>query len=192
MLTQNTAWTNVEKAVSALRNAGALSPQVLDAIPRETLASLIRPAGYYNVKARRLHAMVSFLMANAGGDCEALASTGLEDLRERLLGVHGVGRETADSILLYALGKPTFVVDAYTRRIFGRLGCLDPLSGYEEIRSVFESALGHDADLYNDYHAQIVVHGKHVCRIRPHCPDCILVDLCGWRKAVKETPDARG
>lgn len=181
VLTQNTAWINVEKAMDALRAAAALDPRVLHAMDHDSLAGLIRPAGYFNVKARRLHAVVAFLMETADGDVTALSVARTEDLRGRLLDVYGVGRETADSILLYALDKPVFVVDAYTRRLFGRLGFLDPTTGYDVIRARFEAALGRDVALYNDYHAQIVIHGKESCRPKPLCAPCVLSDLCASR-----------
>ncbi|NOZ01586.1 MAG: endonuclease III domain-containing protein [Deltaproteobacteria bacterium] len=178
VLTQNTAWTNVEKAIAALKDAGALDPWTIMDMDHDALAALIRPAGYFNVKARRLKAVVSFLIDEVAGDVPALGLLDLDDARRRLLAVHGVGKETADSILLYALEKPSFVVDAYTRRIFGRLGVLDPRADYDEIRAFFQKTLRRDVDLYNDYHAQIVIHGKLVCRARPLCSDCVLADLC--------------
>lgn len=191
VLTQNTAWTNVEKAIGALDAAGVLDPRALYAKDRDTLAGLIRPAGYFNVKARRLQAVVAFLMEAAGGDVAALGTVGTDELRTRLLDVHGVGRETADSILLYALDKPVFVVDAYTRRIFGRLGFIDPRAAYDHIRARFEGALDRDAALYNDYHAQIVIHAKDTCRGKPLCADCVLGDLCASRVEHEVNRSAR-
>jgi len=178
VLTQNTAWTNVERAISALKAANALDPHAILAMPVEQLATLIRPAGYYNVKARRLREVVGFICKEAGGQVEALSGQDPLQLRQRLLAIRGVGRETADSILLYALGFPFFVVDAYTRRVFGRLGVIEPEADYDEIRAVFEGALQRDAALFNDYHAQIVAHGKHTCRKVPMCAGCVLADLC--------------
>jgi len=178
VLTQNTAWTNVERAIAAIKEAGAMDPFVILSMQHEELAQLVRPTGYYNVKARRLHSLVQFVVEEAGGEVMNLARFGMEDLRRRLLEVNGVGMETADSILLYALEKPVFVVDAYTRRVFGRMGAFDPGRDYDEIRALFESALGRDSALYNDYHAQIVAHGKNVCRPRPLCTTCVLADMC--------------
>ncbi len=183
VLTQNTAWVNVERAIANLKAAGALDPHAIAALEHEALASLIRPAGYFNVKARRLRAVAEFLLREAGGDVSALGrGLDTEDLRALLLEIPGVGRETADSILLYALGRPVFVVDGYTRRIFGRMGVLDPTADYDDIRAFFESALRKDPALFNDYHAQVVIHGKETCRTRPHCDGCILWDLCATGK----------
>ncbi len=179
VLTQNTAWVNVERAIANLRAAGVLDPHRLAALDPDALAALLRPAGYFNVKARRLRAVNEFLLREAGGDVTALGhdhDTGA--LRARLLRIPGVGRETADSILLYALGRAVFVVDAYTRRMFGRMGLLDPAMDYDAIRAVFETRLPPDANLFNDYHAQIVIHGKETCRPRPRCGECVTRDLC--------------
>jgi endonuclease-3 related protein len=178
VLTQNTAWTNVERAIASLKAASMLAPAAILDAPDPVLAAAIRPAGYFNVKARRLKSVVRFVAENAGGDPLTLAARDPELLREALLAVNGVGRETADSILLYAVGMPFFVVDAYTRRVFGRLGMVDPDADYDAIRHAFEAALPRDVALYNDYHAQIVEHGKDVCRKRPACDDCCLSDLC--------------
>ncbi|MCX7673834.1 MAG: endonuclease III domain-containing protein [Thiobacillaceae bacterium] len=180
VLTQNTAWTNVERAIAQLKSAGALSCHAILALTAEALAELIRPAGYFNVKARRLKALCA-LLAEAGvaedpGQLRATAP--LPELRRRLLAVHGVGEETADSILLYALGLPVFVVDAYTRRIFTRLGLIAGSESYGRIQQAFESALPREVALYNEYHALIVHLGKAVCRPRPRCGECPLQALC--------------
>ena len=178
VLTQNTSWTQVERAIAALKVAGALGPDALLALPEERLAALIRPAGYFNVKARRLRALVQFLVDDVGGDPAGLATGDLASRREQLLAVPGVGRETADSILLYAAGRPIFVIDAYTRRLFGRLGAVDPAADYDRLRAVVEAALPPDAALFNDFHAQIVAHGKDTCRSRPRCDQCFLAAGC--------------
>ncbi len=179
VLTQNTAWANVERAIANLVTAGALDPHRIAALDHDALAALIRPAGYFNVKARRLRAVNDFLLQEADGDVSSLGrGQETEALRARLLRIPGVGRETADSILLYALGRPVFVVDAYTRRLFGRMGLLDPGADYDEIRAFFERRLPRDADLFNDYHAQVVIHGKETCRPRPRCAGCVVQDLC--------------
>lgn len=180
VLTQNTAWRNVERAIAQLRAADALDAETLLALPEATLAELIRPAGYFNVKARRLKALLRFL-ADQGALAQAGtlgARTALPELRRRLLAVHGVGEETADSILLYALGRPVFVVDAYTRRIFTRLGLLHGDERYADIQTVFQAHLPPDARLYNEYHALIVRMGKDVCRPRPRCAACPLRADC--------------
>lgn len=180
VLTQNTAWTNVERAIANLKTAAALSAPALLAMPDAALAELIRPAGYFNVKARRLKALCAFLAEQGVAD-EPVAlrdAAPLPRLRERLLAVHGVGEETADSILLYALDLPVFVVDAYTRRIFNRLGLLGGEEGYAAIQRAFMSRLPAEVRLYNEYHALIVRLGKHVCRPRPRCGECPLGDHC--------------
>jgi endonuclease-3 related protein len=125
ILTQSTSWRNVEKAISNLRDAGVLSPTGLKNIDDKRLSELIRPSLYHNTKARKLKAFTEFLYSEYGGDLDFMRSSGVGELRPRLLGVWGVGPETADSILLYALGKPCFVVDAYTRRVFSRLDVID-------------------------------------------------------------------
>jgi endonuclease-3 related protein len=185
VLTQNTAWTNVEKAIANLKAADALScPIILDLEP-PALAGLIRPAGYFNVKARRLQALCGFLRAEGVEAVpEHLAGVApLPHLRLRLLAVHGVGEETADSILLYALNLPSFVVDAYTRRIFGRLGLLAGDESYAHIQTRFQQHLPGRVDLFNEYHALIVRLGKDVCRPRPRCGQCPLAAFCPYAAA---------
>ncbi len=176
VLTQNTAWSNVERAIANLKAAGTLSMQALLALPLDELAALIRPAGYFNVKARRLRALLEWVW-EAGG-VEALSGWTDEKLRSGLLGVHGVGPETADDILLYAFGRPVFVIDAYTRRILGRLGLIDPTMGYEHLRAVIEAELPPDVPLFNQFHALLVAHGKEICRPRPRCAACVLREGC--------------
>jgi len=178
VLTQNTAWINVERAIANLKAANVLAARALLDLPPDGLATMLRPAGYFNVKARRLHHLVRFLDDRAGGDPARLPTDDPARLRSDLLAVPGVGRETADSILLYAVGVPVFVIDAYTRRLFGRLGLLDPAADYDVLRAAFEAALPRDTALYNDYHAQIVAHAKHTCRARPACGDCPFRDWC--------------
>ncbi|MGK0673977.1 MAG: endonuclease [Halothiobacillaceae bacterium] len=176
VLTQNTAWSNVERAIANLEAAGVLSLDAMLALPVDELAVLIRPAGYFNVKARRLRALLEWVR-QAGGE-DALAQWSDDALRASLLGVHGVGPETADDILLYAFGRPVFVIDAYTRRILGRLGLIDPTMGYEPLRAVIEAELGADVPLFKQYHALLVAHGKAICRPRPRCVACVLRDGC--------------
>lgn len=180
VLTQNTAWGNVEKAIARLKAADALACPAMLALADHELAELIRPAGYFNVKAKRLKALCAFLAERGVADApERLAGQGsLPELRRDLLAVHGIGEETADSILLYALGLPSFVVDAYTRRTFGRLGLLAGSERYGEIQRRFEARLPRDVRLYNEYHALIVRLGKEHCRPRPRCADCPLQALC--------------
>jgi endonuclease-3 related protein len=182
ILVQNTAWANVEKALGVLRGRGLLSFRRLRALGAEQLAPLIRASGTYNVKARRLAALLAFLDA-FGGRPERMASEDPWTVRKRLLAVPGIGRETADSILLYAAGLPLFVVDAYTRRVFARLGLLRGDESYDEVQAFFMGHLPRKAALYNDYHAQIVLLAKDVCRPRPLCGACPLAGLCP-RKGV--------
>jgi endonuclease-3 related protein len=177
ILTQNTAWTNVEKALGRLTERISLQPEALIDLPREELAALLRPVGYFNVKAERLQGFCTELL-EAGGET-GLAAVETGTLRARLLAIRGIGPETADDILLYAFERPVFVVDAYTRRLFERLGVLRGDEGYEQIRSLFEQALGLDVGLFNEYHALIVRHAKEVCRARrPVCESCMLSDRC--------------
>lgn len=180
VLTQNTAWANVERAIANLKSTQALSVLAILAMTDAGLADLIRPAGYFNVKARRLKALCAFLVDQgvAAAPERLREAASLPELRRRLLAVHGVGEETADSILLYALDLPIFVVDAYTRRVFSRLGLLTGQETYGQIQDAFQSHLPADGALYNDYHALIVHLGKTVCRPRPRCAECPLRPLC--------------
>jgi len=183
ILTQAAAWGNVEKALTNLKGAGALSPQALRALPREELARLIRPSGYFNAKTAKLQALAQF-MARYGDDLDRLFSLELTRLREELLGVHGIGEETADSVILYAAGKPIFVVDAYTRRIFTRLGLRPTSSSYLAWQQYFMQSLPPEAPLFNEYHALLVRHGKELCRPRPNCAPCPLLDLCPYGQVL--------
>ncbi len=175
VLTQNTAWTNVDRAIRNLKEAGVLSAPALRALPQDELAALIRPSGYFNAKARKVKELVTWLGDRCGDDLDALFAADTAALRDELLAVHGIGEETADSMLLYAGGKPVFVVDAYTRRIFTRLG-LHPSQGdrYADFQRLFMENLPPDAALYNEYHALIVNLGKETCRPAPRCGDCPL------------------
>lgn len=174
ILTQNTAWRNVERAIDNLRSAGALDWAVLRDLPAEELAELIRPAGTFNVKTRRLRLFVAWLWERFDGRLERLFAMPLHALREELLGVSGIGRETADAILLYAGSLPTFVVDAYTARILFRHRLIDPDYGYDDIKDLFESNLPADVTLFNEYHALLVQVGKLHCRPRARCEGCPL------------------
>ncbi len=186
VLTQNTAWTNVERAIAALKADDALSVTAILTIPDTVLANLIRPAGYFNVKARRLKALCQFLSDRGVAVApEHLAGqAALPELRERLLAVHGVGEETADSILLYALNLPVFVVDTYTRRSFTRLGCLTGNESYTAIQTRFHTDLPTDRALFNEFHALIVALGKHHCRPKPRCAGCPLLTRCPHGQAL--------
>jgi endonuclease III related protein len=177
ILTQNTAWTNVEKAIVNLKAEALLSPEALRYFGTAELARSIRPAGYFNIKAQRLKEFVCWLFAHHGGSLERMFTGEWQQLREQLLQVKGIGRETADSILLYAGAKPTFVVDAYTRRIFSRLGILpSDEAPYEEVRTLCMTSLPADVPLYNEYHALIVEHAKVHCRSIPRCGGCPLAE----------------
>jgi endonuclease-3 related protein len=174
ILTQNTNWGNVEKAIAGLKREGSLAPGALRAIPVERLAELIRPAGYYNLKSERLKSFIEWLFIKYGGSVERMSKKDWRELRGELLAVRGIGPETADSILLYACGKPTFVVDAYTKRLLAGLGLISGKESYEEVRSLFMENLPPDVPLFNEFHALIVQHAKEHCRKRPICPGCPL------------------
>lgn len=178
ILTQSAAWTNVEKALANLKAADALSPQGLARLGEGELARLIYPAGFFNTKARKLKAFVEMLRSQSGGRLEALLAAPPDELRERLLATHGIGPETADSVLLYAAGRPVFVIDAYTRRLFSRLGVTPPRDTYDAWQAQFTANLEPDAALFNEYHALIVRHGKQVCRREPLCQACPLLEIC--------------
>ncbi|MCX5892651.1 MAG: endonuclease III domain-containing protein [Deltaproteobacteria bacterium] len=177
ILTQNTNWGNVARAIAALKDRDLLSPQALHDLPEAELAGLIRPAGYYNLKARRLKNFLALLQGRYQGSMEVMAGDNLEVLRHRLLEVKGIGPETADSILLYALNKPTFVVDAYTFRILSRHRLLPETCTYEELRRLFMDNMAADLGLYQEYHALLVRVGKEFCRPKPRCESCWLE---GW------------
>ena len=183
ILTQNTAWTNVERAIANLKRADALDPHRLLALAESDLAQLIRPAGYFNVKARRLRAFVEILVRDFHGDLTALMRGDTTAVRERLLAIHGIGPETADSMLLYVGGHASFVIDAYTRRIFSRHGWCAPDASYNELKTLCESALAQKPraqrlDHWQDYHAQLVQTAKDFCRAKnPRCAECPLQPL---------------
>ncbi len=178
ILTQNTAWPNVERALANLKEAGLLEPAKLAALPAPAVAPLIKPAGYYNVKAGRLRRFLDFLFEEYGGDVAAMAQEAAAAIRPKLLAVRGIGPETADSILLYACGLPTFVVDAYTYRVLRRHGLAPEAATYDELKELFESNLEADVRLYNQYHALLVRVGRLRCRRRePLCEGCPLEGL---------------
>jgi endonuclease III related protein len=178
ILTQNTAWTNVERAIANLRSVGMLTPSAISAARLPKLASLIRSSGYFRQKAKKLKAFVHFLDREYAGSLKKMFETPTAQLRDRLLAVHGIGPETADSILLYAGNHPVFVVDAYTHRIFGRHGITDGKPEYEAVRAFFENALPRDPQLFNEFHALVVNTGKNWCRkSEPRCAECPLAPL---------------
>jgi endonuclease-3 related protein len=177
ILTQNTNWGNVEKAIANLKSAAVLSAEGLHRLEQTQLAELIRPAGYFNVKAKRLKNFLTWLFENYDGELANLQHVDTEQLRAELLTVKGIGRETADSILLYALDRPIFVVDAYTARVVFRHQLLDPDADYEQLRELFESNLDEDLQMFNEYHALLVRVGKEFCKPKPKCPGCPLEEL---------------
>jgi len=178
ILTQNTSWSNVEIAMRNLRREKLLTPRAIERVSLPRLAQLIRSSGYFRQKAKKLKCFVRFLRSAYGGSLSRMFRAPTAVLRENLLGVHGVGPETADAILLYAGRHPVFVVDAYTRRMLERHGLAEPTHSYEEIRKVFERSLPSDAPLYNEFHALIVRNGKEHCRTsNPRCSECPLHSL---------------
>ncbi len=187
MLVQNTSWKNVKRAMENLRQAEVLEPHALMALPEEELQELIGPVGYFRVKAKRLRSLVEFLVRRYGGSVPAMFRTEPAVLRKELLAVYGVGRETADSILLYAGAVPRFVVDAYTHRIFARHGWIAFDADYDQIQEYLESGLPADAALYNEYHALLVRVGKDYChKTAPKCPSCPLRELLPAGGPLKE------
>jgi endonuclease-3 related protein len=178
ILTQNTNWGNVEKAIGNLKRQSALSAKVIHEMPVNKLAGLIRPAGYFNVKAQRLKSFIGFLVEGYRGSMKRMEEEDLNPLREKLLHVNGIGPETADSILLYALEKAVFVIDAYTKRVLSRHGIMGHEKSYDEFRNLFHSALKRDIGLFNEYHALFVMVGKTYCkRKRPLCGQCPLREV---------------
>jgi len=174
ILTQNTNWGNVEKAIINLKQSGALDANVLHKIPHAKLAALIKPAGYFNIKAKRLKHFLSFLANHYSGVIEGMKDNDLHQLRHQLLEVNGIGPETADSILLYSLDKPIFVIDAYTKRVLTRHNIIPEDATYHEVQELFHKSLPADVPLYNEYHALFVMTGKHYCKPKPKCQGCPL------------------
>lgn len=173
ILTQNTAWGNVEKAIANLKRGGVLEVKKLSRISEPRLARLIRPSGYYNIKARRIKNFLRFLNSAYDGSLHAMFNTEMHRLRNELIGVKGIGPETADSILLYAGKRPAFVVDAYTKRIFSRHGFVNGDASYEDVQKIFKMNLPSDVRLFNEFHALIVKLGKDLCTSKnPSCDEC--------------------
>ncbi|MBN2021664.1 MAG: endonuclease III domain-containing protein [Pirellulales bacterium] len=177
VLVQNTAWKNVERAIANLRERDLLSPKALFAVPLDELEELVRPAGYYRVKARRLFNLLAMVVRRYDGDLDAMFATNVHALREELLAVNGVGPETADSILLYAGGLPIFVIDTYTHRVLARHGWIEFDVTYHDLQEHFEANLERDAALYNEFHALLVRVGHRHCRKTPKCAGCPLEHL---------------
>jgi endonuclease-3 related protein len=186
ILTQNTSWVNVKKAIDNLKDAGMLTQSAMARLSPGELEELIRPSGFFRVKGRRLRSFLDYLDGEWEGDTSAALSGDLPSARERLLGVSGIGPETADSILLYAGGHPVFVVDAYTKRVLTRHGLIDDAASYHDIQALFMDHLPADAALFNDFHAQFVAVGKQYCRPKnPRCSGCPLEGLPPEKEAIR-------
>jgi endonuclease-3 related protein len=187
ILTQSTAWTNVEKAIANLNQKKLLTVKGLYEVQEAELAELIRPSGYFNQKAKKVKAFIQYLHDFHHGKLDSLLSVEMGALRKELLSIHGIGEETADSIILYASRQPSFVVDAYTRRIFYRLGCHEEKITYQESKELFTQNLPPEEKLFNEYHALIVAFGKNQCKKKPQCSSCPLQELCGYWKTLPKT-----
>jgi len=174
ILTQNTNWGNVEKAIVNLKDADVLKPAALHDMSHERLAALIRPAGYFNIKTKRLKNFIGLLINEYHGSMSGMKQEDFNSVRKSLLSVNGIGPETADSIILYALEKPVFVIDAYTKRVLSRHNILDHDASYEEFQSLFQSKLKEDISLFSEYHALFVRLAKENCRTKPVCTGCPL------------------
>ncbi len=183
ILTQSVAWRNAEKALSNLKKYGALSPKALRLLESDQIANLIRPCGYYNAKTLKLKAFVLWLGECYQDDLKKLFSNSASELREQLLNVYGIGEETADSIILYGARKPSFVIDAYTRRILSRLGLASKDSSYATYQALFMQNLPNKVSLFNEYHALLVRLAKDACQKKPLCPRCCLNDICHFYKS---------
>lgn len=184
ILTQSVAWHNAEKAINNLKRAKVLSPQATRHLAVSELAKIIHPCGYYNNKALRLKALAKWLGHQYDDDIKKLITVNISSLRQQLLSIRGVGQETADSILLYAVDKPTFVIDAYTRRIIDRLGLTPDDNNYAGYQSLFMDNLAADVWLFNEYHALLVKLAQNACNKKPLCRRCCLIDICWFNKSV--------
>ncbi|MCX8065694.1 MAG: endonuclease III domain-containing protein [Candidatus Hydrogenedentes bacterium] len=174
ILTQNTAWSNVERAIENLKRSNILTPFGILSCKRDVLEEAIRPSGYFRQKAERLIIFCRYLVENYAGKIELMSKKDTVELRKELLSIKGIGEETADDILLYACGHPIFVVDAYTRRIFSRHGLINGMMKYGEIQKIFHKNVTEDVQVYKEYHGLIVWTGKQFCRKRPKCEGCPL------------------
>ena len=182
ILTQSAAWRNAGKAIANLKAAKALSPEAIRLVPLPVLAQIVHPCGYYNAKALKLKSLAGWLGNHCHDDLKKLFACDMEDLRQQLLSIHGIGQETADSILLYAAAKPVFVIDAYTRRIMSRIGLAQNSHSYAAYQQLFMAYLPNDARLFNEYHALLVRLAKDVCCKKPVCDKCCLNDICYYNK----------
>lgn len=185
ILTQNTAWTNVEKAITGLKKACDLTPEGILSLAPDQLEEAIWPSGYFRQKANKVRGFCHYLVKACEGDISRWEDIPTSRLREELLALKGIGPETADSILLYAFSRPVFVVDAYTVRLFSRLALCEEKSRYDHVQALFMDNLEHDASTFNEYHALVVKHSKHACTKRnPRCGNCPLINLCAWKSKV--------
>jgi endonuclease-3 related protein len=180
VLTQSAAWANVEKAITNLKTSKALAPEPLRRLSVSEIAELIHPCGYYNAKALKLKSLAQWLGEYYDDDLERLFASDVAQLREQLLSIHGIGEETADSIILYGANKPVFVIDAYTRRIISRVGLAPESNSYTAYQCLFMDNLPADVGMFNEYHALLVNLAKNVCRTRPLCQQCCLYSLCDF------------
>ena len=182
ILTQNTAWSNVAKALTNLKNANLWSLESIHRINQEELASVIRPSGYFNQKARKLKSFAEHIFIRYEGDLGKFLNQELSCLRSELLSIYGIGPETADDILIYAAEKPSFIIDVYTKRILGRLGVMDIDRGskYEDYQKWVQAQLPEDVSLFNEFHALLDNHAKLICKKIPLCSQCVLIDGCQW------------
>ena len=184
ILTQNTAWKNVERALDNLKAAQALSPQRVRELPSDALAQIIRPSGYFNTKAKKLKAFANHLGDLYHDDLDALLSQEAAPLRQELLAIYGIGEETADDILVYAAELPSFVIDTYTRRILRRLGIAPETDSYHAFQNLFHENISPDTNLFNEYHALLDTHAKETCRKSPLCDNCCLSGICPTAQRV--------
>lgn len=184
VLVQGTSWKNVEKAISALDSRDMMSPASIRDVAEDELAQVIYSCGYYRMKAKKLKALAGYLGSRFGDDLDAMNSCSLISIRDELLGVYGIGEETADAIVLYALNMPSFVVDAYTRRLFTRIGVSPKGTSYRAFQQEFTDNLPAESELFNEYHALIVKHGSNVCLRVPRCDRCCLNEICAWRNTA--------
>ncbi|MDD4873968.1 MAG: endonuclease [Dehalococcoidales bacterium] len=184
VLTQSTAWINVEKAIDNLKAAQVLSPESIRNVSFSDLAQIIKPSGYYNVKARKLKSLAYWLGATFADNIDKMAECDTKSLREQFLSVYGIGPETADSILLYVVKKPIFVIDTYTRRIISRIGLMLKDNSYDDYQRLFMVHLKADVVIYNEYHALLVKLAKEACNKKPLCRKCCLNDICRFYKEL--------
>ena len=189
ILTQGTSWRNVEKAINKMKSAGAMNPKAIREMDSNMLSELIYSSGFYRIKAGRLKAVTKYLGQRFGDDIEIMRAVDSDKLRRELLEIKGIGQETADDILLYAVGLPFFVVDSYTKRIFSRLGIASEKGSYRLYQSIFMSTLGNDVSWMKEYHALIVQHASKVCRTIPSCAKCCIKSKCEFGSKQKDIYD---